>query len=942
MPTLRILGPLRLQGGAVDIHIGGDKPRRLLGALALYAGEVVSADRLIDILWGVNPPRSARENLQTYVWSLRRALKSSGPGIRIQTQAPGYVLHVEPQELDWQCFAALSSAARECPASDQATAGRLLREALEMWRGPALADVADGLTPLRARIDALEEARLAALEQRIQADLALGRHRELVGEISELVSAHPLRERLRAHQMLALYRCGRQAEALAAFRELRAKLADDLGIDPTPELTRLHEAILLADLSLDTLQGGADDPQAAVAAPGGKPPRAAAPGRVPRQLPARVSGFTGRGSDLRHLDELLAGRCSMLVAVICGPPGVGKSALAVHWAHAIQRRFPDGTLCTNLRGHDPDSAPAEPADVLDVLLRGLGVPPGEIGSGEESRAALLRTTLAGRRVLMLLDDAASPRQVRPMLPGSPGCAVLVTSRGRLSGLVARDGAVPVPLAPLAAAQAIDLLRQTIGRARVDAAPVAAAQVARVCGGIPLALRIAADRAASMPLAALASQLTDERGRLEILATDDEDTAVRAAFSQSYRYLDAEAARTFRLLGLNRGPDISRTAAAALAGTSVHCVGQALGTLTGAHLVEEAAGGRLRMHGLLAVFASERAQADEPAHESEQAARRVLAWYLHTADRAARELIPGIPRPPLASPPPHCHPLRFATYEQALNWCDTERLNLVAAVRHAVAAGEHAIAVQLAGVLSAYFMLSKDHRDWIATHIAGLASAQLLGDRPAEARLLSSLGAAYGDQSQFDRAIECLEQALSIRTETGDSQGQGATLLNMGHVNWQLRRFDEGYRCLRRSLDIFTATADRYGQGMTLNNLGEACTDLGRYGEAGGYLQRARDIFREAGDRFSEAMTMTGLGEACRRQGRFGEALGLLRGSLSIRQEVGDRRGEGVTLDTIAQTLHSMGETDAALRSWRDALAIFDDLGDARADSVRGRLAALVG
>lgn len=443
-----------------------------------------------------------------------------------------------------------------------ATAGKLLREALELWRGPALADVADGLPLLRPRIEALEEARLTALERRVRADLAVGRHRDL---IAELTSAYPLSEQLRAHQMVALYRGGRQADALAVFHRLRGQLDAELGIYPGPDLGRLYEAILRADPSLGSaVSGGAAGSLAAA-------PSASSALAVPRQLPARVAGFTGRSEPLRDLDARAAARDqSVVITAITGAPGVGKSALAVSWAHSVQAQFPDGTFFANLRGYDPAGIPAEPGEVLQGFLRALPVPADAIPAGDDERAALLRTSLDRKRALIILDNAASPQQVRPLLPGSAGCAVVVTSRSRLSGLVARDGATRITLAPLPDVEAVALLRETVGSKRVEAEPEAVDEVVRLCGGLPLALRIAADHAAgsgSLQLAKLAGQLTDERNRLQVLTTDDDDddTAVRAAFSWSYRGLPAEAARAFRLLGLHPGAECSLPAAAALVG-----------------------------------------------------------------------------------------------------------------------------------------------------------------------------------------------------------------------------------------------------------------------------------------------------------------------------------------------------------------------------------------
>jgi DNA-binding SARP family transcriptional activator len=590
---LRILGPLELRGPTGSAGLGGDKPRRLLGALALHASEVVTADRLVDLAWGESPPRSAHANLLTYLSSLRRALRPCA-GLSIEARPPGYRLLGDAQSLDWLRFLDLADAARQAHPADPGKAGLLLREALGLWRGPVLADVADRLTPLQPRIAALEEARLSAQVLCVEADLLAGRHAEVLGELAELTGGHPLHEQLRGQHMLALYRCGRPADALAVFHQLREQLRDELGVDPGPGLGRLYEAILRADPQLDhaTAPGV---PEAAAPASGARPVM------PPRQLPGGASAFTGRRDELGRLDEFLTGeRDSVPVAVISGSPGVGKTALALRWAHRVQGRFPGGTLFADLRGYAPEGAPRTAGEVLDGFLRALGVR--DIPAGEDERAAAFRTALDGKSVLIVLDNAASPAQVRPLLPGSPGCLVLVTSRSQLSGLAIREGAASVPLGPLAESEAVALLRRLLPGPRVDAEPGAAAGLARLCDGLPLALRIAAERAAIRPglrLAELASQLSAERDRLDLLASaDDEPVAVRSAFSCSYSAVCGPGARMFRLLGLHPGADVSEGAAAALAGLPMTHARRLLDGLTGVHLVEEGPPGRFRLHDLL--------------------------------------------------------------------------------------------------------------------------------------------------------------------------------------------------------------------------------------------------------------------------------------------------------------------------------------------------------
>lgn len=925
--ALRILGPLRLDGPDGEVVIGGEKPRRLLGALALYANEVVSADRLIDVIWAQSPPRSARENLQTYMWSLRRAVKTArSPGLALESRPPGYVLRIEPEALDWLHFGQLAEAGAKQLAVDPAAASRLLREALACWRGVPLADIAGELGTLQPRITAMEDARLDALELRVEADLATGGHRELVGELAELVVEHPLREQFRAHQMLALYRSERQADALAAFRQHRELLAEELGIVPGPALQRLHEAILRNDPALDLPARG-------------RSTRAAGPAaQVPRQLPARPHGFTGRSEYLRRLtDASAAVPGSPATVALAGPPGVGKTALALHWAHSAQDRFPDGTLFADLRGFDAISPPADPGEVLDGFLRALGVDLARIPAALDERAALFRTTLASKRMLIVLDNAAESEQARPLLPGAAGCLALVTSRTRLSSLAVREGAVRIAVAPLSGEEATAVLRRFSGQLGT-AEPAAAAEVSRLCGGLPLALRIAAERVAANPhlgLSGLARLLAGERGRLAALATDDGDVAIRAAFGPSYRALAPSAARMFRLCGLHPTREFSVSAAAAVADTNEAGARRLLDELTASHLVEATAPGRLRMHDLLAAYAGELTTGPAGA----DANRRLLRWYLHTADAADHLLIPQRPRPCIGPVPGSCRPLEFEGYDAALAWCEQERVNLVAATRQALAAGELEFAWQIPAALGNYLKLTRRWDDWISTHMTGLEAARRLADRGAEAWLLSSLGGAYGDLRDFSRSASCFREALEIRRKAQDLKGQAATLLNLGFLHWKQQRTEDGIECFLRSLELSRQTGERYAEAMALNNLGEAYQQLGRFQEALDHLRRALAIFRSAGDMYNHAMTLDSVGRAHRGLGNFDDALRLSDEALLLRRQAGDRQGEALTLAGMAETFLARGDAAPASRHWLLALAIFDELGDPEADEIRRRMHA---
>jgi tetratricopeptide (TPR) repeat protein/transcriptional regulator with XRE-family HTH domain len=665
----------------------------------------------------------------------------------------------------------------------------------------------------------------------------------------------------------------------------------------------------------------------------------------PAQLPADVAAFTGRDGPMAELDALLAGAgraAAVAVTVITGTPGIGKTALAVHWAHHVAGQFTDGVLYANLRGHDPDGAPAQPADVLDGFLRALGAAPAVIPPSVDGRSALLRSLVHGKQTLILLDNAATPGQVRPLLPGSPGCVAVVTSRSRMSGLVARDGARRVTIGALTETEVMLLLQRILGPARVDAEPMAAAEIAQRCAGLPLALRIAADRAATHPhltLADLADQLAAEHDRLDVLTSDgDEAAAVRTVFSWSYTALPADAARMFRVLGLHPGMEISIHAAATLAALRIAPAGRLLDVLAGVHLLEETAPGRYRFHDLVRAYAAERAQADEPPLARGAAIGRLVAWYLHTADAADRVLMPGRRYVPLDAPPPHCHSLRFTSYEQALAWCDAEQPNLVAVAGQAAESGQDDSAWKLAAALWSFFCLRRPLADWITTSRIGLAAARRTGNRRAEARALNGLGTAYFCLRRFEDSLNCFREALGIPGETGDDVwGEGIILNNLGELYWELSRLDDALACHQQALALFLRAGDRRGEGITLDNLGTTYRKLGRPADALTCHQQALVLFREAGDRRGEGMALNNLGETCRELGQPDDAIDHYRQSLNIRRQAGDRQGEAITLQDLGNALCYAGQPEAAQSYRRRALAIFEELGDPQAAQVRAHL-----
>jgi tetratricopeptide (TPR) repeat protein len=656
----------------------------------------------------------------------------------------------------------------------------------------------------------------------------------------------------------------------------------------------------------------------------------------PRELPHDVHGFSGRDTELDRIDGLLDGvqgeaGPEVGVAVIDGPAGVGKTTLAVHWAHRMARYFPDGQLYLNLRGFDPHQRPMSPADALRKLLGALGVNAQRIPADLDEQARLYRSVVAGQRLLVVLDNARSPEQVRWLLPAHQTCFVVVTSRNRLEGLVAWDGAVRINLDVLPPHDAIALVSGVVGEARVAAEPQACAELAKLCGYMPLALRIVAERGAAddtVRLADLAEELLAEHDRLlDRLSNGDDATAVRAVFSWSYNALPPASARLFRLLGVHPGPDVGTPAAGALAGMTPAQVRQLLAALAGAHMIEEVGPDRYRLHDLLRMYAAERAMAEETQDDRNGAIRRVLNWYLHSADAAARVLAPQRRRAALAPLAGGLQPQEFETYHEALTWFKAERANLVAATRQAEQVGEYGVAWKLPAALLGFFNLRKHWADWISVHKIALQAARKLGDLYAEAWTLNSLGIAYYDLRWFANAAEYFKRALAIRRQIDDRYGEGSTLDNLGNTHRKLRQFDESIECYQRALVLFREISDRYGEGSTLRNLGGAYRGLQRLDEAADRYRKALLIWRELGERYGEGNTLSNLGDLHRKLGRFDQAAECYQQALAICREIDNRYGEGAVLDNLGDVYQDLARYDDAIDHYNQALRISQEIGD---------------
>lgn len=660
------------------------------------------------------------------------------------------------------------------------------------------------------------------------------------------------------------------------------------------------------------------------------------------QLPAAAATFVGRENELFRLSEIMscAGEPGTPQAVaIDGPPGAGKTALALRVAHAVVDDYSDGQLYVDLRGYSPDGRPRLVDEVLEEFLTALGVQTDVIPAGPERRAALYRSVLADRKVLVVLDNAADSHQLQPLLPASSGCGVLVTSRKRLGGLAMRSDR-RITLGPMTEQESITLLRKVIGADRAAAEPDAVRMLAERCGHLPLALRIAAERVATHPhhaVSQLVAELTTEEQRLDALTTDD-SVAVKTVFSWSYRDLSAEAARMFRSLGLHPGSHVSAGAAAALAGQPAPHARRLLDRLTAVHLLEGLGNDRYRMHDLLRVYAAELAAAEEPAAERTTAIRRLVEWYLRNDYPANHALAPQRHDPVLEPSEFELDVAEF-DYDSALEWCELEMSNITTAARLAVEIGENVTAWKLAAGSFNYLQLRKRWTLWVASHELGVLGARRAGDRYGEAWVLNNLAIAYRDLRRLDEAKECFGQALAIRVELGDRVGQAWSLNGSGFVAFDLSQFDDAARHFGAALDIFREVGDRHGKGISLANLGDSCRALHDFDRAVPALEQALRLFEEINDRYGVGYTLVKLGDTYSELDRPARALEFFQRALETRRAVGDRWGEAETLHKRGLVLlGGAGPLADALDSLRAAFEIFDELGDPRAADVQDLLA----
>lgn len=925
---VRLLGP-------VDVVVDGElqllrglRRKAVLAVLALSPGELVSMDRLVDAVWDGRPPASAPNTIQSHVSYLRRTL---GGRDVIVSRPPGYVLDLGDGATD---VLAARRLLRQAERSVDAVArARHLREAVDLWRGAPLADLSE-LDWFARHAEQLEALRLEALQALLDARLDLSEHLELLPELEHLAQRYPFHERLHGRLMLALYRADRQAEALAVCQRLRRSLDDELGIVPSEAIRELELAVLRQDPALNAPPRPATPATPTRDAPGRDALNSAVAGRgVPRQLPADIAGFAGRTSTLSTLDGLLASSATaatMLIVAVSGSPGVGKTTTVVHWAHRVAAQFPDGQLYLDLRGYDPNGQAVDAAEAIRTVLDALGAPPQRLPASPAAMEGTYRSAMAGRRILLVLDNARDAQHVRPLLPASPTAAVVVTSRSNLAPLVAREGAHPVSLDLLTVDDSRDLLRRRLGADWTAGQPFEVDEIIRRCARLPLALAVIAARIATrQPISPdqVLQELGDAPKTLSYLDGGDALTDVRAVFSLSYRTLGEPAARLFRLLGTHPGPHVTVSAAASLCGAPPREVGPLVDELARAHLLRQVGPERFEQHDLMRAYAAEIVEESEAAAVRADATDRLLEHYLSAAVAAAHAVNPqtDVDPPTVAAPSP------------AMAWFMTELPVLVSLVQLAEGTARERHAWQLAWTLTDALERQGLWSAWETAHRAGLRAAQRLGDPLAQAYLRRGLGRLAMWRGDFGRSAHELQTALRLYEQAGHLDGQCRAEHNLSQMSDMAGTHHDALRHGQQALALAHRTGVPALIGKELNTVGWCHATLGEFDRALTCCQRALAIFAELDDPAQESATLDSLGYAHHHLGHFADAVDHYERALVLHRQTGDRYHEAHTMVNLGDSQAAMRHSEPARRSWQQAEAILSDLGHPDADAVRDRL-----
>ena len=926
MVALGVLGEVVAWADGRAVDLGPARQRCVLAALLVEVNQVVPVERIIERVWGVHSPLRVKATLSSYVSRLRGTLAGVVEA-EVRQRSGGYLLVADSSQIDLHEFRRLRDRARDLSgAGNDRTAVQVYTEALALWRGESLTGVHGDWAA--AERDLLREERSAVECDLADARLSLGHAAELLTELAARAAQRPLDERVAAQYLLALYRSGRAAEALEHFQHLRVHLAEELGTDPCTGLQELHQRMLVADPALAVVPSCVRAHTVV----------------VPQQLPASPALFVGRTEEVDRLDIALGDASTETADVgifaLVGAGGMGKTWLALHWAHRHAERFPDGQLFVDLRGFSPEGAPMDPAIAVRGFLAGLGVSPDQIPADPHARTALFRSLVAGRRMLIVADNAADTAQVAPLLPGTGTCTVLVTSRTHLSGLIVGHAARCLAVDVLSDAEARALFSVRLGAARVAEESAAVDDLIRMCGGFPLALSIVSGHAQArprLPLTAVAAELRDLG--LDALDDDDRAASLPTVLSWSYRALSRHQAISFSLLGIAAGPDISLHAAASLTGQSLPQTTTLLRGLEHASLLAQDVRGRFRMHDLIRAYAAATANRDLTEHQRRTALRRLVDFYVHTAHRANRAVHPHRPPIQLSRPEPGARPQTLPDETAAMAWFDAEHSCLLATQHAATTHHWHQAVWQLAWALVTYHLRRARHLDHVAVCRAGLAAAECLDDPTAHALAQRLLGNAYTRLGQPDEAVEHLHRALAVAEHHHDGVLLGHTHRALARA-WLLKDTRQALEHATQALAIFRALGNPVWEAWAFTQAGWCAAQVGDHHLARAHCRAALTVFRRHPDPAGEANAWRSLGYVEHHTGHHERAIQHYQRALTLYRDVSDA-DLAIVLNGLGHPHAALGHRGQAHAAWCEALALFRRQGrDDEVERIRRQLDAL--